>query len=128
MFNFARGPDPSYPVASPDTSRVFNGTTAVFPQFAVIDTTATATVITGQVGQIIRVLAMDLVVSAALVIRWQSSGGPTDISGPQSFAANGGIVRTFNQVGWFQTLPGESLVINVSGSGTVGGNLTYILF
>jgi hypothetical protein len=123
---FARGPDPTYPVSSPDSSRIFNGTEAVFPQFAVINTGTTSTIIPGIPGLIIRVIAMDLVVSAATTISWQSVTAATLVSGPQSFAANGGIVRNFNQSGWFQTQVGDSLGIIVAGASSIGGNITYI--
>lgn len=119
------GPDPSFPAASPDTSRVYNGTTALFPLFAVVTATATGAVIAPVGGLIIRILSMDLVASNAMTVSWQSSGGTT-ISGPQSYAANGGIVRPFNQAGWFQTLPGEGLNINITGTGTIGGDITYV--
>lgn len=120
------GPDPSFPASSPDSSRVYNGTTALFPQFAVINANSSGTVISGTPGLMIRVLAMDLVSSTAITIQWQTSTGPTLISGPQAFAANGGIVRPFNQAGWFQTFPGDDLLINLSGATTVGGNITYV--
>lgn len=97
----------------------------VDPQFAAINASATGTIVAAVPGKSIRVLSMDMVASAALTVKWQSHATPTDISGPQAYAANGGIVRPLNQLGWFQTLQGEALDINIAGAGTVGGNLTY---
>lgn len=124
--NFPQGPTPTFPVASPATGAIFNGTTLLVPQYAVINTGTTATVIAGTPGFIIRVISMDLVSSNAAVISWQSVQSTTQISGPQSFAQNGGIVRPFNQAGWFQTNVGEDLGIVISGGGTVGGDITYV--
>lgn len=122
-----QGPTPTFPVASPATGAIYNGTTLLVPQYAVINASATGVIIPAVAGQMIRVIAMDVVVSAAMTIEWQTSTGPTIISGPQSFAANGGIVRPFNQAGWFQTQAGDSLEINISGSGAAGGNITYVI-
>ena len=124
--NFDFGPTPTFPAAAPVTSAVFTGTTLLVPQFAVINTTSSGTVIVGVPGLMIRVLAMDLVSSAAVTIEWQTQTGSAIISGPQAFAQNGGIVRPFNQAGWFQTLLGDALLINLSVGATVGGNITFV--
>lgn len=124
--NITLGPSPSFPVVTQNTSMMFAGQTALVPQFAVINASASGTVISAISGLIIRVIAMDLVTNNAVTIQWQTSTGPATISGPQSFAANGGIVRPFNQAGWFQTLAGDSLNITLSGGATVGGNITYV--
>lgn len=122
----AQGPTPSFPVVSPATGAVYSGTTLLVPQFAVINVTGSGIVIPAVAGFIIRVLSMDYVTSVAVTIEWQTSTGPTLISGPQAFAVNGGIVRPFNQAGWFQTNPGDALLINLSGPATVGGDITYV--
>jgi hypothetical protein len=124
--NLTLGPSPTFPVAWPSTSLIFDGQTALVPQFAVINASSSGVVIAGVPGLRIRVIAMDLVTNNAVTIQWQTSTGPATISGPQSFAANGGIVRPFNQAGWFQTLVGDSLNITLSGGATVGGNITYV--
>ena len=124
--NLTLGPSPSFPVSTPNSSLIFAGQTALVPQFAVINVSSSQVVIPAVPGQLIRVIAMDLVTNNAVTIQWQTSSGPTTISGPQAFAANGGIVRTFNQAGWFQTLVGDSLNITLSGGATVGGNITYV--
>lgn len=94
-------------------------------QFADINIAASGAVVAAVAGKRIRVIAMDIVCPNAQTVSWQSSGG-AEISGPQAFAANGGIVRPYNPGGWFQTAIGEGLNIIVSGAGTIGGNVTFI--
>lgn len=124
--NLTLGPTPSFPVSTPNGSLIFDGQTAAVPQFAPINVSGSTTVVPAVPGLRIRVIAMDLVSSISVTIQWQSSTGPTIISGPQAFAANGGIVRPFNQAGWFQTLVGDALLISLSGGAVVGGNITYV--
>jgi hypothetical protein len=49
------------------------------------------------------------------------------LTGLSYFAAAGdGEVLSFNPVGWFETVAGEALDINLSGAVAVGGHLTYV--
>ena len=74
----------------------------------------------------IRVVSLQWVANAAVNVKWQSHVLPTDLTGLCYAAQNGGIVLPYNPVGWFQTLPGEGLDINLSGSVAVGGCLSYV--
>lgn len=74
----------------------------------------------------IRVVAMQLVANAAVNIKWQSHVTPTDLTGLAYLAANGGYVFGYNPAGWFQTISGEALDINLSAAVAVGGSLTYV--
>ena len=96
--------------------------------FAPIATSAsgTTTIVTGSDSSIIRVVSMQWTVNGAVNIKWQSHTLPTDLTGLAYPAPNGGLVLPYNPAGWFQTLPGESLDINLSGGVAVGGCLSYV--
>lgn len=88
---------------------------------------ASTTLIVGVANRRILVLSAWLVALTAVNAKFQTSTGPVDISGPAYCAQNGGIVLPFNAGGWFQTLRGDSLILNLSGTISVGGSLSYIL-
>lgn len=75
----------------------------------------------------IRVVSLQWVANGIVNVKWQSHVTPTDLTGLAYAAANGGIVLPYNPAGWFQTLPGEGLDINLSGNVAVGGCLSYIV-
>lgn len=82
-----------------------------------------ATLVAAVAGKSIVVLSGSFVVSGAVTVGFKS--GSTVISGAQAHAANGGIVRPHNPVGWFKTAPGEALVIALGGAVQVSGELVY---
>lgn len=114
--------------ASEETSTVYNGLTALTPLFATI--VASSSGVTNIIALVsakrIRVLALQLVANAAVNVKWQSHVTPTDLTGLAYLAANGGYVLPFNPLGWFQTVAGEALDINLSTAVAVGGSLTYV--
>lgn len=114
--------------ASAETSTIYNGTTALTPQFATVVASASGvtTIIALTAGKKIRVLAMQLTANASVNVKWQSHVTPTDITGLAYLASNGGYVLPFNPAGWFQTISGEALDINLSGAVAVGGSITYV--
>jgi hypothetical protein len=67
------------------------------------------------------------VANTANNVKWQSHSTPTDLTGLAYLSTNGGYVLPMNQLGWFQSKSGESLDLNLSASGSVGGSLNYIL-
>lgn len=88
--------------------------------------TAPAATLVGGVstGVTIRVVDLWLMASAAVNVKFKSSTAG-DRTGLMYFAANGGIVLPWNERGWFSTVAGESLVMNLSGAVAVGGVLHY---
>lgn len=120
--------NPLHDAASAETSTVYNGSTALTPLFSTIVASASGatTIINAVASKKIRVLALQLVANAAVNVKWQSHATPTDITGLAYLATNGGLVLPFNPVGWFQTLTGEALDINLSGAVAVGGSITYV--
>ena len=91
-----------------------------------IETASSGTLVVGVSGRRIVVTSLWVVASANVNVKFQTFTGSADISGPAYCVANGGIVLGFNAGGWFQTLPGDSLLINLSAGVPVGGSLSYI--
>lgn len=104
------------------------------PLFApvVASTTGTTTVVSfatvaNAAGKKLRVMAANVIANATCNVKWQSSTGPTDLTGLAYLTANGGYILPYNPLGWFQANAGDDLVINLSGNIPVGGHITYIL-
>jgi hypothetical protein len=114
--------------ASDETSTIYTGTTPLTPQFSTIVASASGatTIVNAVASKRIRVVALQVIANASVNLKWQSHVSPTDITGLAYLAANGGYVLPYNPVGWFQTVAGEALDINLSGSVAVGGSLTYV--
>ena len=114
--------------SSDETSTLYSGTTALTPKFVVV--TASSSGVTNIIAAVsskhLRVLALQLTANAAVNVKWQSHVTPTDITGLAYLAANGGYVLPYNPLGWFQTVAGEALDINLSGAVAVGGSITYV--
>lgn len=110
------------------TTELMSAGAALTPKFAKITASSSgATEIVALVSsKKIRVLSWNLVVNAAVNVKWQSHVTPTDKTGLHYFAANGGISVAFNPYGHFETVAGEALDINLSGAVAVGGSLVYV--
>lgn len=115
--------------ASPDTTTLYSGATALTVKYAkVVASSSGATTIVALVAaKKIRVLAWDLKVNAAVNFKWQSHVTPTDLTGLYYCNGQGdGVARAANPFGYFETVAGEALDINLSGAVAVGGVLTYV--
>lgn len=115
--------------ASNETGTLYNGVTALTPKFQKISASSSGatTIVAAVTSKKIRVLAWDAVVNAAVNFKWQSHVTPTDLTGLYYMAGQGGgVARAFSPVGYFETVSGEALDINLSGAVAVGGVLTYV--
>jgi len=110
------------------TDAIMNNTVSVTPLFATIatSTSGASTLISAASGKKIRVLSLSITANAAVNIKFQSHVTPTDLTGLFYMATNGLFTLQYNPKGWFQTVVGESLDINLSGAIAVGGCITYI--
>jgi len=84
------------------------------------------TVVTNTGSRKLRIMAVNVIASAAVNVKWQTSSG-ADLTGLAYLATNGGYILGYNPIGWFETVAGDNLVINLSGAFPVGGHVTYIL-
>ena len=92
---------------------------------AVVSLSSTGTVVSLVSSKRIKVYAVKLVVSAALVINFRS-GGSTALEGTQSLGINGGYTEAVNPPSFlFGTTAGESLDLVITGVGTVAGRVSY---
>jgi len=96
-------------------------------QYVPIEVSASGTLVFGVAGRKIVVLSFYFVCSTANNVKFQTSTGSIDLTGPAYCVANGGCVNGFNSGGWFQTAVGDSLLINLSAASPIGGSLSYIL-
>lgn len=115
---------------SQDTSQIANGVTGtnLTPKFAPISASSSGdnTIVALVSSKKLRVLAWDVKVNAAVNFKWKSSVAG-DKTGLYYNAGQGdGVARAFNPVGYFETVAGEALVLNLSGAVAVGGCLTYV--
>lgn len=80
------------------------------------------------VGKKIRVLSLFLVAAGDVDVYFESAGG-TAIAGDgtngMDLAANTGFALNFNPGGWFETVAGEALNINLGAAIRVAGSLKY---
>lgn len=113
--------------ASPETSTIYNATTALTPKFAVIAaaTSGNNTIVAAVTDKKIRVHALFIVAAAAVTVRFEDGAGGTARTGQMDLAANGGFVLPFNPAGWFETSASTLLNLELSGAISVGGSLTY---
>lgn len=92
--------------------------------FAVINesTAASNEIVAAVAGKRIRVVNVALVCSAANVVTWQSAA--TAITGPMSFAANGGYTAE-SDTALFETVAGEALNLLSGSAVQVSGHILY---
>src|ERR1700742_1998046 len=104
-----------------DTSR-----TGVLPKKLTINAASSGnnTLIALSAGKVHRIYQFMIVCSGAVTVTWESSGG-TVLSGPTTYAANGGCAPPFCPLGHFDTLSGEGLILVLSSNVQVGGHLVY---
>ena len=92
-----------------------------------IETSASMTLVVGVPGRSILVLDCWFVCSANTNVKFQTSSGPVDLTGPAYCIQNGGVVLGFSAGGWFATNPSDSLLISLSPGVPIGGSLAYTL-
>lgn len=95
--------------------------------YAPIALSNSGTLVFGVPGKSIVVLSAWLVAANQVNAKFQTSTGPVDLTGAADCAQYGGFVLNFNAGGWFQTLPGDSLLLNLNQAIAVGGSLSYAL-
>lgn len=119
---------PLITAGAPATGAVYNGTTALTPKFAIVTASASGatTIVAAVTSKKIRVLAVEIIANGTVNAKWQSHITPTDLTGLAYLVANAGYVLPFSPCGWFETVSGEALDINLSAAIAVGGSVVYI--
>lgn len=112
-----------------DTSIMRNGQTDLTPKFAVISasTSGDNTIVAAVTAKKIRVLAYNFISAGAVNVRFQTAAAGAYLTGLKTIdAASKGICAPYNPVGWFETVAGDLLNLELSGAVLVGGELVYI--
>jgi len=111
-----------------NNSAAGGGFTRLVPKFAKIVASASGAtqIVAAVTSKKLRVLSLAVVANAAVNVKFQSQVTPTDLTGLHYLAANGGFVLPFNPIGWFETIAGERLDINLSAAVAVGGSISYV--
>jgi hypothetical protein len=98
--------------------------------YAVIDDALSGnnTLVAAVAGKKIRVLGFFLVAAGAVTARFESDADGTALSGQMTLAAGDPFVASgYNPLGWFETVAGELLNLELGGAVSVDGALTYVL-
>lgn len=111
----------------PQFAKDFIGGHSLSPLYAVIDhaTSGDNTLVAAVAGRKIRVLALNITAAGAVLVRFESAAGGTALTGQMSMAANAEKTLPFNPAGWFETLAGELLNMELGGAVSVDGCLVY---
>jgi hypothetical protein len=113
--------------SSPETSTIYNGTTALTPKFAIIDaaTSGDNTLLAAVTSKKIRVHALWLVAAGTVNVRFESGAGGTALSGQANLVANTGFVLDWNPAGWFETASNTLLNLELSAAISCDGGFLY---
>ncbi len=97
-------------------------------KYAVIDDALSPdnTIISLVASRKLRVLAGFLISAGTVNVRFESDTAGTALTGQINLIANSGFVLPFNPAGWFETVAGELLNLELSATVSVDGSLTYI--
>lgn len=99
------------------------------PKFAVIDKAGNGNneIVAAVTGKKIRVLAAFFTMTGtAVTIRFESAADGTALTGQMTPSQGQTISLPFNPVGWFQTVAGEALNLELGGAQSVDGALVYV--
>lgn len=110
-------------------SLVINGVQCPYQRAAIAAASNGVNVVVAAVsGKRIRCVALELSFSGSVNAKWQSHTVPTDLTGLTYGAAGVVYVLPLNELGWFESLVGESLDVNLSAGTAVGGILGYVTY
>lgn len=113
--------------ATHESAQMSSSGVVLTPKFAVISASATDNTIVAAVAtKAIRVIQMDMMSLVGVNGRFLSGVGGAVLTGFSFIGSNGGLVRPFSPVGWFQTATNTLLNLNLSAAQSVGGCLTYV--
>lgn len=88
---------------------------------------ANSTIVAAVATKKIRVLSCVLVATAAVTARFESTSGGAALTGVMPLAIDGQLILPYNPHGWFETVAGELLNLELGASLAVDGVLNYDL-
>lgn len=95
---------------------------------AVIDNASSGDneIVAAVTGKKIRVLSGFIESGGAVTVRFESGAGGTALTGQMSLAANQNMVLPYNPLGWFETVAGAALNMELGGAVSVDGAIQYV--
>lgn len=110
-----------------ETEAIVQGTTTTIIKRAAIDaaTSGNNTIVAAVAGKKIRVLAVTLVGAGSVTARFESDADGTALTGQMTLAASTVVELGYNPAGWFETVSGELLNLELSGAVSVDGCIVY---
>lgn len=110
------------------TDTLQNGTTALTPKFAAIAASGSGatTIVAAVSSKKLRIVSYVLSFNAAVNAKWVSHTTTGTATGLIYGGTNSQVPSGFCPVGFFETVAGEALDLNLSGNVAVGGHLTYV--
>lgn len=113
---------------APDTSAIYNGTTALTPKFASIsgNTNGNNTLVAAVADKRIRVVALMLMAAGTVTVTLQDGAGGTALTGALALTAQTGFCLPYNPVGWLQTSVNTLLNMSLNAAVQVSGCLVYV--
>ena len=115
-------------VVVPGSDLMHSGNSIISPKFAAIDTATSpdTTIISAVSGKKLRIVSLFLVSAGTVTTRFESGADGAKLTGQMTLTANSGFVLPYNPVGWFETVAGQALSLELSAGVSVDGSLTYI--
>lgn len=115
-------------IGSPESNTVLVDGIATTVKFSVIDaaTLGDNTIVAAVGSKKIRVLSLCLVASGAVTARFESAASGTALTGQMVLPSGGILSLGFNPSGWFETIAGQLLNLELSGAVSVDGCLSYV--
>lgn len=83
-------------------------------------------IIAAKAGFKFRVLSILLIASGTVNARFESGAGGSALTGQMPVTTNSGFTANYNSDGWFETVVGESLNLELSASVLVSGCMSYV--
>jgi hypothetical protein len=88
-----------------------------------VSASGSTTIVAGVAGQVVSVVSVGLMAAGSVSVKFQTTGGPTDLTGAYPLVASTGFV--LGPGSWFKTGTGEGLALNLSAAVAVGGVVTF---
>lgn len=97
-------------------------------KYAVIDDAGSGnnTIVALVASRKLRVVSLFMVAAGTVNARFESNADGTALTGQMNLVANSGFSLPYNPAGWFETVAGELLNLELSAAISVDGSLTYI--
>lgn len=114
--------------AVPVSGTVYESTQVLTVKYAVIDEAGSGDneLVALVASKKIRVLSAFLISAGTVTAKFQTSTAGAYKSGPLPLIANSGFTLPWNPGGWFETVAGDSLNLELSLAIAVGGFLSYV--